>query len=166
VLVCIDVMAQVRRINEKLKQTGVYDFKPPLPESHSPLPVSSSQRKIAPYAIKLESPIKPIPKADSQASVVSHSKDVVNIIKSEPTERILPSNDHASQTNVAPEQSSRRVTFASPDRTENEQTSDTPSSQLHLYNLQLERDRVERLERELATVKAKVIHILIFIHLC
>jgi hypothetical protein len=154
-------MAQVRRINEKLKLNGAYDFKAALSAPHSPLPLPSLHRKLHSNAIEKDSAITVVPKATSQASPERLPKDTISTIKSEPIELTLAMDDHASQTKEAPEQSSRRVTFASPNRSEIDQTSDTPSSQLHLYNLQLERERVERLERELASVKAKVIQLFI-----
>ncbi|KAI9279739.1 hypothetical protein BC943DRAFT_152554 [Umbelopsis sp. AD052] len=152
-----DVMAQVRRINEKLKLNGAYALSAP----HSPSPISPFHRKLHFDAIEQESAITAVPKNFPQASPERSPKDTVSTIKSEPIEPTLAMDDHASQTKEAPEQSSRRVTFASPDRSETNHTSDTPSSQLHLYNLQLERERVERLEMELASVKAKVIQLFI-----
>ncbi|KAI8576289.1 hypothetical protein K450DRAFT_257567 [Umbelopsis ramanniana AG] len=151
-----DVMAQVRRINEKLKLNGVYEFKSPLSAPHSPSPISPFHRKLHFNAPEHESAITADPKTFPQASPERSPKDAVSTIKSEPIEPTLARDDHASQTKEAPGQSSRRVTFASPDRSETDETSDTPSSQLHHYNLQLERERVERLEMELASVKAKV----------
>jgi hypothetical protein len=153
-------MAQVRRINEQLKLNGAYDLKSPLSTPHSPSPLPSFHHKLHPNAIEQEPTITSVPKAISQASPDRLPKDAVSAIKSEPIEHTLALDDHASQTKEAPEQSSRRVTFASPNRSEIDQTSDTPSSQLHLYNLQLERERVERLEKELASVKAKVIQLI------
>lgn len=155
-------MAQVRRINEKLKLNGAYDIKAALSAPHSPLPPPSFHRKLHSNANEKDSAITAVPKAISQASPERLPKDKISTIKSEPIEPTLAMDDHASQTKEAPEQLSRKVTFASPNRSETDQTSNTPSSQLHLYNLQLERERVERLERELASVKAKVIQLLMY----
>lgn len=158
-------MAQVRRINEKLKQNGAYGLQKkqmvsdiaqsvdPFTKEHSS---SRTESESEAHTIKLESAIKTVQRHTLSSKPLQHVPNNVlsGIIKSEPVE--LTIKDHASPTNEAPEQAARRVTFASPDKSERDRFTDTPSSQLHLYNLQLERERVERLEKELASVKAKV----------
>lgn len=158
-------MAQVRRINEKLKQNGAYGLQKkqmvsdvaqsvdPFTKEHGS---SRTESESEAHAIKLESAIKTVQRHTLSSKPLQHLPNNVlsGIIKSEPVE--LTIKDHASPTNEAPEQAPRRVTFASPDNSERDRYTDTPSSQLHLYNLQLERERVERLEKELASVKAKV----------
>lgn len=159
-------MAQVRRINERLKQNGAYEFEKAhtTPDYTQPTRTFVNQlgpiiTKSAAHAGKQVSPIKPAIQAlprKSLSPASGHTKELVGIIKTEPVESALAIKDHVLQTNEPPEQAPRRVTFASPDKSERDRLAETPSSQLHLYNLQLERERVERLEKELANVKAKV----------
>jgi hypothetical protein len=159
-----DVMEQVRRIHERMNQNIVISpTREPIRFDNTPgnkLNNASETQGLnsEPLAIKQESPIKRMRNEILQSTQASSTREVERVVRTLKCEDVeLATNDGSQQTKEAPEQMTRKVTFASPERSESEQDDVTPSSSLHLYNLRMERERVERLEKELASVKAKVI---------
>lgn len=163
-----DVREQVRRIHERMKQNSIISPpREPNKFNNSPVKSINVAREMhdlnsESIAIKQESPIKRMRDEILQSTQATSIHNVEQAVRTLKYEGVAPAtNSQNQQMKETPEQVTRKVTFASPERTESEQNDSTPSSSLHLYNLKMERERVERLEKELASVKAKVFHSLL-----